>query len=42
VSGKMVAAYAQYLGITLLKPAIKSPERGGLVSSTTGEVQHME
>jgi hypothetical protein len=42
MSGKMVAAYAQNLGITFLKPAIKSPERGGLVSSTTSEIQHVE
>lgn len=42
MSGKVVAAYAQNLGITFLKPAVKSPERGGLVSSTTGEVQHVE
>lgn len=38
----MVAAYAQYLSIILLEPCIKPAERGGLVSSTTGKVQHME
>jgi hypothetical protein len=38
----MVAAYAQYLSITLLKPAVVAPEGSGLIGSTTGEVQHMK
>jgi hypothetical protein len=38
----MVAAYAQHLGIFLLKPGVILPERGGLVGSTTGEVKHVK
>ena len=38
----MVAAYAQDLGILLLELLVKLPERGGLDSSTTGEVQDVK
>ncbi len=42
MGSKVVTAYAQHLGIILLEPAVIPPERGSLVSSTTGEVKHME
>jgi hypothetical protein len=38
----MVAAYAQYLSIFLLEPAVELPEGGGLRGSTSGEIEHVE
>jgi hypothetical protein len=40
--GYMVATDTQYLGILLLELGVVAPERGGLVRSTTGEVEDVE
>ncbi len=40
--GYVVATDTQYLGILLLELGIVAPERGGLVRSTTGEVEDVE
>ena len=42
MSGYVVAADAQYLGILLLELRVEAAERGCLIRSTTGEIQHME
>ena len=42
MSVNMVAAYAQYLSIFLLEPAVELPEGGGLGGSTRGEIEHVE
>jgi hypothetical protein len=42
VGVNVVAAYAQNLGILLLKPAIILPEGGGLTGSTRGKVEYVE
>ena len=42
MGGNVVATDAQNLGILFLEPLVETAERGGLVRSTTGEVQHVE
>jgi hypothetical protein len=37
----MITTHTQHLGILLLEPAVITPERDGLLGSSTGEIQHM-
>ena len=38
----VVTAYAQNLGILFLEPAVVLPEQGGLVGSSSGEIEYVE
>jgi hypothetical protein len=40
--GDVVATDTQHLGIQLFEPTVITPERSGLIRSTTGEIKHME
>ena len=42
MGGNGVTTYAQYLGILLLKPAVKLPEEGGLGRSTRRKIEHVK